>query len=293
MSENPVERAILIYEGVNRKKVFSIKPLGGGTANDVFLINLEDVIRLNKPNKVDSPYYSAKREYEASIALLRKKETSVIPQILAFDTEKGDKIERYIPPYVFKDEKDASYRYYLSAIESLKCFHRISGNFAPFFPVERLFRYRELSQENIREDYEEEVIRKAKIAFDSSPVVFCHNDLHNLNLVYDKEEKRMKFLDLEMAGMNYEIFDVASLLEENELDDGLCERLIHAYYGIDKVTCKTVEMVRDVMAFHDILWYYWAKARYLETMQQSFLDIAKTKMARIRSNIRKKYGNPR
>ena len=61
MSENPVERAILIYEGINRKKVFSIKPLGGGTANDVFLVNLEDVIRLNKPNKVDSSYYSAPR----------------------------------------------------------------------------------------------------------------------------------------------------------------------------------------------------------------------------------------
>ena len=59
MSENPVERAILIYEGINRKKVFSIKPLGGGTANDVFLVNLEDVIRLNKPNKVDSSYFSS------------------------------------------------------------------------------------------------------------------------------------------------------------------------------------------------------------------------------------------
>ena len=290
MSEDLYGEAISFFESSMRTKAFSIRPLEGGTGNAIFLINLDSVLRLHKENRVDAPFYNPRHEYETTLHLSSKATPRLIPQAFVFDPENGNKIERFIAEKEASHETDATYRYYLSLIDTLHRFHELTPKVPSFYPFERFDHYKKLSGESIRLDYETLILEKTTEVFDASPIVFCHNDLHKGNLLLDSKDNRMKLLDLEMAGYNYEIFDVASFIEENELPYRLAERLIHAYYGIKHATAKTVENVLLVGEFLDLLWYYWAKARYNETLNQTFLDIAKVKMGRIAKNIRHRFG---
>lgn len=42
------------------------------------------------------------------------------------------------------------------------------------------------------------------------PVTFCHNDLISRNIVYNRRDSRVTFIDVEYAGENYPAFDVAN-----------------------------------------------------------------------------------
>ena len=43
-----------------------------------------------------------------------------------------------------------------------------------------------------------------------SPTVFCHNDIHSANLIYEEESGVVKMVDYEYAGPNYLAFDIAN-----------------------------------------------------------------------------------
>ncbi|XP_055327537.1 ethanolamine kinase 1-like isoform X2 [Paramacrobiotus metropolitanus] len=56
-----------------------------------------------------------------------------------------------------------------------------------------------------------EYIKSPKV---KSPIVFCHNDLLCGNILYDKEEDRVHFIDFEYAGLNYQAYDLANYFNE-------------------------------------------------------------------------------
>ena len=290
MKEDFFAIAISFFEKTTHQRVSSIRPLGGGTANAVFLVNLDKVVRIKRPNQTDELFYSPGREYETILALNGMTPFCPIPKAYIFDPHTGNKVEAYVFSPEFKSHKGETFKRYQSCLETLKVMHRCQAALPSFRPIERFKRYKFLSAEEIRKDYEEEVLAKAIAAFKVSPVVFCHNDLHAANFVLEEGSGKTRLLDLEMAGYNFEVFDLASLISENNLDETMAIRLIHAFYGIDNVTDKTIEMVKDVMRFEDLLWSYWAKARFLETIDQVFLDIAKEKMSHIARSMRKRFG---
>ncbi|GAB6019507.1 Ethanolamine kinase 1 [Chamberlinius hualienensis] len=43
-----------------------------------------------------------------------------------------------------------------------------------------------------------------------SPVVFCHNDVLLKNVIYNKQNNKVAFIDYEYAGFNYQAFDIAN-----------------------------------------------------------------------------------
>lgn len=42
-----------------------------------------------------------------------------------------------------------------------------------------------------------------------SPVVFCHNDIHSANIIYNEETGNIRLVDYEYAGPNYLAYDIA------------------------------------------------------------------------------------
>jgi ethanolamine kinase len=42
------------------------------------------------------------------------------------------------------------------------------------------------------------------------PIVFCHNDLLGLNIIYDNSSERLCFIDYEYANFNHRAFDIAN-----------------------------------------------------------------------------------
>lgn len=78
-----------------------------------------------------------------------------------------------------------------------------------------------------------------------SPVVFCHNDIHSANIIYNEETDGIKLIDYEYAGPNYSTYDIA---------DHFCE-----FAGVDDVDYQRYpdEMVQKM----------WIRM-YLEEMQK-------------------------
>ncbi|NWS75945.1 EKI2 kinase, partial [Crotophaga sulcirostris] len=58
-----------------------------------------------------------------------------------------------------------------------------------------------------------------------SPVVLCHNDLLCKNIIYDRTQEHVRFIDYEYTGYNYQAFDIGNHFNEfagvKEVDYGL------------------------------------------------------------------------
>jgi thiamine kinase-like enzyme len=59
---------------------------------------------------------------------------------------------------------------------------------------------------------------KHKLATLNSPVVFCHNDLQEGNIIYDKDSHCVHVIDYEYAAFNFRGFDLANHLCEHYID---------------------------------------------------------------------------
>ena len=285
MTENTLAFAIDLFEQTTRSRVHTIRLLSSGIANDTYFINLSYVLRLRKENKTDEEFYEPPQE----LAILKKASSLITPDLLAYDPVNGNMLTRYIRPGEMKDEKDATFRLYRSLMSSLKILHSIDysrDNIGTFMANARFLSYKVASETSFDEHYENRIVQEAILAMDRYPLVISHNALHKGNFLFDPTSDSVKLLNFEFASLNSEIFDIASVLSENNLEGRLEERLILAYFGAKNVTNQLVEDVEKVIAFQDILWYYWAMARYKETLSQSFLDIAKEKMGRIRRRMR-------
>lgn len=78
-----------------------------------------------------------------------------------------------------------------------------------------------------------------------SAIVFCHNDIHSANLIYDEETDSIKVVDYEYAGPNYSAYDIAN---------HFCE-----FAGVEEV---------DYRRYPDeVVQKRWIR-RYLEEMQK-------------------------
>ena len=290
MIENTLAYAIDLFEQTTRSRVHTIRLLPENNANDVYFINLSYVLRIRKENKTDDEFYEPPQE----LTILKKTSPLISPELLAYDPVNGNMLTRYVRPGEMKDEKDATFRLYRSLMASLKILHSIDysrDNISPFMANARFLSYKIASETSFDEHYENRILQEAILAMHRYPTVVSHNALTKGNFLFDSTSDSVKLIDFEFASLNSEIFDIASVLSENNIEGRLKERLILAYYGAKNVTNQLIEDIDKVIAFQDILWYYWATARYKETLSQSFLDIAKEKMGHIRRRMRNSQRN--
>lgn len=55
---------------------------------------------------------------------------------------------------------------------------------------------------------------KSHLTKTKSPIVFAHNDLLLGNVIYNKDEATISFIDYEYATYNYQAFDIANHFNE-------------------------------------------------------------------------------
>ena len=283
--------AIEEFEKVSKTSVHYINRLGGSTGNDVYLINWLYVFRVKKENKVDEQFNRPTDEL-LIIQSLAKDPRSPMPRVLTYDPRTGYKSEEYIPPNRVLSEiknREDKFQAYCQVLFAMKQLHSFTGPFEPFKVHDRFDFYKMMSGQKIRTDYETQLRHEAEKIIENDRVVLCHNDLWQGNIVLtDGDDIRECYLiDYEFAANNGEIFDLASFLEENEVPFDVCKRLINRYYGAQNVTDTMVKNVFKVMEYEDLFWYYWAYARYQETLREDFLEISKAKFKRVNRNIKR------
>ena len=285
--KDPLSFAIRYFERNSGTKVSSIKEIEEGTGNNVFIVNWDFIVRVKRKNDVDGEFNTPNTEV-AAIVYAQKVKDCPIPPIWHYDSLNGNKIEAYIKdtdPLVSENEM-ITLDNLKRVIDAVKVFHKGAPQYS-FSAEHRFYSYKKKSGEALPAGFEKKVLRDAIRIIESEELVLSHNDLWSGNILLPSAEPSKAYLiDLEFASGNADIFDLASLLEENEIPENLCLEAIRYYYQ-DEFSEEKVERVKKMMLFLDALWYYWAMARYKETGKKIFLPIAKTKKERFLRSFRK------
>lgn len=271
-----------IFREATGQNVMSLRILENGFSNDSYLVNKEFVLRLKKTS--DTPFYSPADEKKIIEAVSQYR---LCPKLLYFDISSGNKLERFLPEEQFFPKSNLVTSHDLSLMAScLKRLHAVQGSFKGFYAFERYTKYKNGSGESIEPEFEKQILDKVSGFYEKEPQVLCHNDLWSDNILYYKG--MVVLIDFEFAGMNNPMFDLASVIGENNItDQKMVTEFLKDYYG-SQLTDDKLRKVISIVAFEHFMWYYWAKGRFLQTNHPAFLGIAQEKKESI-NKIKKLY----
>lgn len=278
VSINEIKNIYLVISG---NKIEKIERLKAGFSNYSYLINNQHVLRLKKPSK--DRYYDAKRESLVirNIAPLKISET-----VVYFNDQDGTKLSKFLP----RTKKIIGQPSFLQLELVAKTLHKLhraklqSG--VSFDLFNRLLFYKSQCLDFVDTVYERKTICAVKRFYENEPFVLCHNDVVNGNLLF--RSRKVYLIDYEYAADNNPLFDLASFISENNIEDEKLRRhFLKAYYA-KKCDDKTYRHLLKLIEFQDILWYYWAQMHYIRTKEMIYKRIAHHKWKAIIKNASSK-----
>lgn len=261
-----------LFQKITGEIPHSVIALQDGFSNSSYLINSEKVFRLKKMS--DSPFYSTQAEGKILQLITPNR---IGPRLFYFDYETGNMIDRYIEGDHRFLRADVTLEELESLAKLLLRLHAIKGCTTEFYPEQRFSSYKTRSANDLKDPDEDKVRAIVYGFFKQEPLVLCHNDLVHDNVIIEPESKKITLIDFEFAGLNNPVFDLASVLSENDIEDpDKCRYFIKAYYGKD-LGENQKKKVALTMLYEDYLWYYWALCRFKETRYAPFESIAEDK----------------
>ena len=278
VSINEIKNIYLVISG---NKIEKIERLKAGFSNYSYLINNQNVLRLKKPSK--DRYYDAKRESLVirNIAPLKISET-----VVYFNDQDGTKLSEFLP----RTKKIIGQPSFLQLELVAKTLHKLhraklqSG--VSFDLFNRLLFYKSQCLDFVDTVYERKTISAVKRFYENEPFVLCHNDVVNGNLLF--RSRKVYLIDYEYAADNNPLFDLASYISENNIEDEKLRRhFLKAYYA-KKCDDKTYRHLLKIIELQDILWYYWAQMHYIRTKEMIYKRIAHHKWKAIIKNASSK-----
>ena len=261
-----------VYRKITGNSAQTIVDIYGGLNSHNYLINHQDVLRLKHPS-ID-PLNNPKTEYLAEQLV---KPLNITPKLLHFNQKTGVKLTSYLNDVAFLrqplDEKEI-----IIVAETIKALHQLkASDFPTFDPINRYDIYKKEAGIFTTYPNETKLIDFIKVDQEQGPLVFCHNDLVKGNLLF--KDTKLYIIDYEYAGLNHPMFDLASFISENNINDQAMINLFLKTYFTDKPIQKRTFNI--YIKFLDYLWYYWAQALFKKTGQSVYKTIAHIKWKRI------------
>lgn len=262
-----------LFQTMTGQPELSNTAIYGGLNSKNYLINGRYVLR--EKLKIIDRFYDP--TYEALVERTVAAKGLSVP-LIHFDEKTGNKITQYIPgvSYLKSPPTWKSLDLILQKIDDL---HRLQTPIIkPFDGVKRLEYYRLLSRAESTGLDEASLLNDASAIERLFPSVLSHNDLVKGNMLFTEET--LFLIDYEYAGYNSPLFDLISLISENDIQSpNLIQRMFNRYFSHQKSPTK-VQFDR-YMLFVDALWYYWAQAMYRQTKESIYLTIANSKRERL------------
>ncbi len=262
------------------KTVRSITQVENGITNFNYLINNAYIFRKINPNRDQSLSFKDEKEV---IKLLEK--MPFTEKVLYFNEEDGTKISRYI--HFSRSYKDTPTREQLFLVAKLiRKFQKLNLKVSfEYDAIKKLELYKAvLNQDNNKEFipvvYENKVISEYEKISKLYPLVLSHNDLVKNNILFTFN--KVYFIDWEYAGMNNALFDVASFISENNLNDEQKEYFLKIVYGA-KLNNLLTKRINLVTKFQDILFYYRALYSFKLNHRDIYKKIADEKFNKIKA----------
>lgn len=191
-----------------------------------------------------------------------------------YDEKNGIRITKFIEDLKTFSKEDNNNKY-KKIIEKIKQFHSIDIKTDIYFDLNAKY-YTYLNKiTNKLIDYSKyEYILKEYNSLNMK-IVLSHNDLVDGNILYKNE--KCYLTDYEFASLNYELFDLVSLLSENDLKDNQKEEIINLYFE-SNIRDTDLKNIKTIEKAQNLLWSTWSNMMYDINMSKIYLDIFNNKI---------------
>jgi thiamine kinase-like enzyme len=271
------------FEKITKLKVKSAKLLPVGLTNDDYLIttlgNKDFILRIPKAENYKLFNYSNE---DKIIKLVSK--TGLDVETYYFDKVSGIKITNYISHLDSYSKSKLSNQVKLKLVaDGISTIHKLKLKPKIIFnPFERLTKYKKLASKKLFSD-EQDIIDSCYNDYLNTKHVLSHNDLVDGNLLFN--DKRLYIIDYEYAGYNHPLFDAASFLSENNIENKKdIITFLKAYLKSDYSINKYDQLMRWYR-FNDLLWSYWAFMMFNQHKLPIFKSIYLLKSNRYKKHI--------
>lgn len=208
---------------VTEKDIKNLERFERGMSNYTyyFMINNEKYV-IRVIGKGASKYIDYYNELNVILLLANEKLTS---ELIYFDPISGTKVAKYIEGSIYDFNNDTNHT---ALIKSLKKLHSIKNDHINNYGlIDRLNKYESFLEDNlIDQEYlilKNWWINEYENFYSKFPLVLCHNDLQDENIVKTKED--VLFIDFEYAAYNDLFYDLASFSDNSYL-------VYESYFGI-------------------------------------------------------------
>ncbi len=276
-SKKDLEYAKNLFKEVFSYSPTTIKPYLSGLGNVVLLIDEKYVMRIKKEN--DPLFYSMENEKNIFEVLSNE---SLAPNLILFKDDASAIYDNFdgktfLTPFITENSMK-EIGSFLKKMHSLKI-----KDITDFNASKRFDYYKNNGESKTFEPLEKEIRIAVESYINSEEKVICHNDIVEGNLL--KRNDKIVIIDFEYAAKNHPLFDLASILSENKINNASQKKALLEGYGY-KVDAATMNKLNQFILYEDYLWMYWAKNRYKETGDEAFLDIEKEKREQALLNSR-------
>lgn len=268
ISQRDIDEAKRLYDHLFHREINSLSTFSEGTSNIVFLVNDETVIRLKRSD--DPNFYSA---FDERQAFIDSSSRGLAPNLIYFNLENAStaydlaKGTHYVGPSL--DERS----FYKLGM-AIKLLHDLPAVERDFNAATRFDVYKQISHVRLVNSEEAKIRKIVEPWLANERKVFSHNDLVKGNIIRESPTSPIKFLDFEFAGPNNEMWDLASVLSENGIEErGKQEALLKGYFNLRYKT-DLYHKCHYIMLYQDYLWYYWAIGKYRATGEGIYKTIA-------------------
>lgn len=256
------------------------EPLVGGLTNANFVVTFDDGVQwaVRVPYSHNAHLFNYPNE---ALVVASVWPLGIDVPLHYFNKETGVKATTYLPQAkTLKDPSLWTRKTLTSLAAHLHALHRLDGAAVGCFnPIQKYHHYRSDIRTPLHEFPESELILSIREMYAKYHKVLCHNDLVPGNIMVDGET--VYLIDYEYAGRNIPLFDVVSLLNENNrsYDDPLILHFLESYYQ-RPLTPEDERELRLLDAYLCMLWHAWANRHYELTHESIYFDIAEEKFHR-------------
>ena len=263
------------FTNIIDKKIRSIEKLEGGFSNENYLINDAYVFRKVSPLKDESLSFIHEKEIYETIEQLNCSD-----KVIYYNVENGNKIAKYIhgTRCYYQTPTDEQIIYVAKLIKKIQK-SNIKVSFE-YDAMNKINLYKSILPPEvfIDKNYEDKVFKEYLKIYERYDLVLSHNDLVKGNLLF--KFNGVFFIDWEYASMNIPLFDLASFISENNLNNEQASLFLNKFYGA-KLSQTIIKRLDIVIRFQDILFYYWALYNFKRRHEEIFKTIGDEKLARI------------
>jgi len=246
-----------IAERVWPGRELEVEELGGGITNRNFKVNVAGEVFVLRVGGQDTELLGIDRTVEHGASLVAAS-LGIGPEVIRFVRPEGWLVTRYVEGRPIPPEEMQRPETIERAARTLRRIHDgppIPGRFDSFRVVEAYRATAEAHGVRIPDEYgwAKERADEIERGRGFQPERPCHNDLLNANFIDD--DRRIRIVDWEYAGMGDRFFDLANFSVNHQFGEAENEALLEAYFG--EVRAEDLEALHDMGFMSDFREAMW------------------------------------